>query len=64
MTEEMGAPAGVCGRTLASAEAFGVGASYDNLDKLLAEQRPDVVHICTPNNLHAAQAIAALRAGT
>ena len=54
---------GVCGRTLASAEAFGVGASYDNLDRLLAEQRPDVVQICTPNNLHAAQAIAAFRAG-
>jgi predicted dehydrogenase len=54
---------GVCGRTLASAAAFGIGAAYDNLDRLLAEQRPDVVHICTPNNLHAGQAIAAFHAG-
>jgi predicted dehydrogenase len=55
---------GVCGRTLASAEAFGAGAAYDSLDRLLAEQKPDVMHICTPNNLHAEQAIAALRAGS
>jgi predicted dehydrogenase len=54
---------GLCGRTLASAEAFDIGTAYDNLDRLLAEQRPDVVHICTPNNLHAEQAIAAFRAG-
>jgi predicted dehydrogenase len=53
----------VCGRTLSSAAAFGAGAAYDNLDRLLAEQRPDVVHICTPNHLHAEQAIAALAAG-
>ena len=43
----------VCGQTLASAETFGIGMAYDNLGRLLAEQRPDVVHICTPNNLHA-----------
>lgn len=53
----------VCGRTLASAEAFGVGAAYDDLERLLAEQKPDVVHICTPNNLHAEQACAAFAAG-
>ena len=53
----------VCGRTLASAEAFGVGETYDHLGRLLAEQKPDVVHICTPNNLHAEQAIAAFAAG-
>ena len=54
---------GVCGRTLTSAAAFGVGAAYDSLSRLLAEQRPDVLHICTPNNLHAEQAIAAFAAG-
>jgi predicted dehydrogenase len=54
---------GVCGRTLTSAKAFGVGAAYDDLDRLLAEEKPDVVHLCTPNNLHAEQAIAAFRAG-
>jgi predicted dehydrogenase len=53
----------VCGRTLASAAAFGLGAPYDNLDRLLTEQRLDVVHICTPNNLHAEQAVAAFAAG-
>ena len=53
----------VCGRTLASAQSFGVGEAYDHLGRLLAEQKPDVVHICTPNNLHAEQAIAAFAAG-
>ena len=65
LAEELGGKiVGVCGRTLASAEAFGVGAAYDSLDRLLAEQKPDVVHICTPNNLHAEQAIAAFSAGS
>lgn len=54
--------AGVCGRTLASAAAFGV-QSYDNLDAMLHEQKPDILHICTPNHLHAEQAIAAFAAG-
>jgi predicted dehydrogenase len=53
----------ICGRTLTSAASFGVGAPYDRLDRLLAEQRPDIVHICTPNNLHAEQSIAAFAAG-
>lgn len=53
----------VCGRTLASAEAFGVGAAYDDVDRLLAAEKPDIVHICTPNRFHAAQAIAAFAAG-
>jgi predicted dehydrogenase len=53
----------VCGRTLTSAAALGVGDAYDSLDRLLAEQKPDAVHICTPNNLHAQQAIAAFAAG-
>jgi predicted dehydrogenase len=53
----------VCGRSLASAEAFGVGVAYDSVERLLAEQKPDVVHICTPNQFHAGQAIAAFAAG-
>jgi predicted dehydrogenase len=53
----------VCGRTLASAAALDLGTPYDNLDRLLAEQQPEVVHICTPNNLHAEQAVAAFAAG-
>ncbi|HMN86163.1 MAG TPA: Gfo/Idh/MocA family oxidoreductase [Bauldia sp.] len=53
----------VLGRTRGAAEAFGVGAAYDDAARLLAEEKPDVVHICTPNRFHAEQAIAAFRAG-
>ena len=30
------------------AEEFGGPAVYDDLDALLASERPDVVHVCTP----------------
>lgn len=53
----------VLGRSLASARGFGQGRPYDDLDALLATERPEVVHICTPNHLHAPQAIAAFAAG-
>ncbi len=58
-----GSIVGVCGRTIVSAQGLGVGAAYDSLDRLLVEQKPDVIHICTPNHLHAEQAIAAFAAG-
>jgi predicted dehydrogenase len=61
--ELQGAVVGVCGRTRASAAQFAIGAPYDDLALMLREQRPDVVHICSPNHLHAEQAISALRAG-
>lgn len=54
--------AGVCGRSLGAAAAFGAPA-YDNLGAMLREQKPDVLHICTPNHLHAEQALAAFSAG-
>lgn len=54
---------GVCGRTLASAGAFGWGTPYDDLTTMLRTETPEVVHVCTPNALHAEQAIAALDAG-
>jgi predicted dehydrogenase len=54
---------GVCGRSLASAQAFGASPAYDNLAAMLRETRPDVLHICTPNHLHAEQALAGLAAG-
>lgn len=54
---------GVCGRSLASARNFGGALAYDNLDAMLREQKPDVLHICTPNFLHAEQAIAGFAAG-
>ena len=53
----------VCGRTLAAASAFSVGAAYDDLNAMLRAVKPDVVHVCTPNALHADQTIAAFRAG-
>lgn len=56
---------GVCGRTLASAQAahFAGAPAYDNLAALVREQKPDVVHICSPNHLHAEHTLAALAAG-
>ncbi|WP_084106075.1 Gfo/Idh/MocA family protein [Demequina sp. NBRC 110056] len=46
----------------AFAERFG-GAVHESLEDLLAVERPDVVHICTPPGVHAPQAIAAMEAG-
>jgi predicted dehydrogenase len=54
---------GVCGRTLASAQAFGGAPAYQDIAQLLHEQKPDVVHVCSPNHLHAAHSIAAFAAG-
>ncbi|HEX2056703.1 MAG TPA: Gfo/Idh/MocA family oxidoreductase [Nitrospiraceae bacterium] len=45
------------------AESFGVERSYQDLDMLLEEQKPDVVHVLTPPQSHAAVAIAAMEAG-
>ena len=58
-----GRVAAVCGRTLAGAASLGRGNSYDDLGALLRAERPDAVHVCTPNHLHAEQTIAALTAG-
>ncbi|NUS16279.1 MAG: Gfo/Idh/MocA family oxidoreductase [Streptomyces sp.] len=41
----------------------GVPHAYTDLDAMLAEQRPDLVVICTPPSLHEEQTTAALRAG-
>jgi predicted dehydrogenase len=45
------------------AERHGVPVVFDDLAGLLADERLDVVHICTPPGVHAEQAIAALEAG-
>lgn len=47
----------------AFAARHGEPAVYDDLDALLEEARPDVVHICTPPSAHPAQALAAFAAG-
>ncbi|MFH8467281.1 Gfo/Idh/MocA family protein [Streptomyces sp. NPDC017991] len=41
----------------------GVPHGYTDLGRMLAEQRPDLVSICTPPTLHREQTVAALRAG-
>jgi predicted dehydrogenase len=55
--------AAVASRTLAGAEAFGVGIPYDDLAELLDREDVDVLHVCTPNDVHAAQALAAIERG-
>jgi predicted dehydrogenase len=56
--------AAVCGRTHEAAEAFGEGVPYDDVAAMLEAERPDVLHVCTPNALHQEEALAALERGT
>jgi predicted dehydrogenase len=53
----------VSGRTAAGAEAFGEGRPYDDLAALLEREQIDVLHLCTPNAIHAAPAVAAIERG-
>lgn len=46
-----------------AAAALDVGHAFDDLDDLLSDDAVDVVHVCTPNALHAEQVLAALAAG-
>jgi predicted dehydrogenase len=50
-------------RGQARAEALGVPQAYESLAQLLDDDRIDVVHVTSPNDLHVAQAREALRAG-
>ena len=58
---------GVCDRSAALAEAardrFKAEAAYTDFDKMLAEARPDIVHVLTPPQSHDAIVRAALAAG-
>jgi 3-oxoadipate CoA-transferase, beta subunit len=45
------------------ARQFGFARSYDSYPQMLKDDSVDVVYICTPNALHAEQAIEAARAG-
>ena len=38
-------------------------APYDDLGELLERERVDVLHVCTPNDVHAEQALAAIERG-
>lgn len=59
--------AGIVGSTATAgaeaASALGVERGYADLDEVLADPQIDVVHVLTPNALHAPQAAAVLRAG-
>ena len=50
-------------RSIELKEAWDVEVTYPDLEAVLADDTVDVVHVCTPNTLHAEQAAAALRAG-
>ena len=58
-----GSIAGVAGTSLESARKFGEGTPYDDVEVMLAEQKPDVVHVCSPNHFHKAHAISSFAAG-
>jgi predicted dehydrogenase len=51
------------GRLAAFAVEHTVPATYGDLDELLRDARPDLVHICTPPHAHCEQALRCLRAG-
>lgn len=51
------------GRAEAFAEKHGAHAAYSDLDALLRDPRVEAVFIASPNALHAAQTLAAARAG-
>lgn len=51
------------GRVKAFCAEYAVPAAYTSLEEMLEAERPDLVHICTPPFLHAAQVVACLRAG-
>ncbi|MBO1740141.1 Gfo/Idh/MocA family oxidoreductase [Leifsonia sp. TF02-11] len=50
-------------RSAAAAERLGIGRAYDSLEQLLDDDSIDVVHVTTPNALHASQAAAVLASG-
>jgi predicted dehydrogenase len=55
--------AGVVGSSAERAAAKAAAPVYPSLEALLEDETVDVVHLTTPNHLHAAQARAALAAG-
>lgn len=49
-------------RATESAEVLGIERAFANVDDLLADDSVGVLHVCTPNSLHAVQAGAAISA--
>ena len=46
-----------------AASDFGAAASYDDLDRMIEAELPNVVHVCTPPATHGPAALAALACG-
>ncbi|GAA3753852.1 putative dehydrogenase [Spinactinospora alkalitolerans] len=44
-------------------DRYGIADRYGDMDRMLREARPDLVHLCTPPGLHHGQAMACLSAG-
>jgi predicted dehydrogenase len=61
--EVVGVAGGDPGRTRAAAAAFAVDRVFESAEELAVDPAVDVVHICTPNHLHASLARLALDAG-
>jgi predicted dehydrogenase len=64
--DEAKAVAGVdvdAGRLGAFCHEHGIPGRYTDLEQMLAAERPDLVHVCTPPSLHHEQALACLRSG-
>jgi predicted dehydrogenase len=61
--EIVGISGGDPARTRAAAEALGVARVFDSSEALATDPAVDVVHICTPNHLHADLARRAIEAG-
>lgn len=50
-------------KSQAASAKLGIARGYDSLDDLLADEAIDIVHVCTPNAQHTAQALAVIAAG-
>jgi predicted dehydrogenase len=61
--EVVGVVASTPERSRAAAERLRAGRAFDSAEAALADPDVDVVHICTPNHLHAELAAQALEAG-
>lgn len=46
-----------------TAQRYGIPGCYTDYNEMLAQEKPDVVSVCTPNRMHKDAAIAALKAG-
>ena len=54
---------GIVGSTPERAAASELAPAYGSFDEMLDDDRVDAVHVCSPNQLHHEQSLAAMRAG-